>query len=324
MNSCLMHDCVPQENIRNLEVSLLSPARSESSARRSLPTLDYYGPQAHSSREQFPDHLSSPPCSPSSILSSISSSNDFEILDITSPKRSTLSSSSTKRKSEVMEEVGGEGIDIVLTPKRPCAAPSEASTSAGPEPSLLQQLTQQEEELQERRRQEEEDRRLALQLQRELDREERLRATDRSKSSADPYQLREKTPRRSAAARRTGDDKATPLTPPITPCSSSCSSSSSSLSSSIQREDQADRKQKRPQADQGKAPKKRQSAPPAVPAARAGKISATQASASATPTAAAGSAATPVNKGGKQITITDLFSSWARWAVLHAAGLAGE
>lgn len=308
-----MHDCVPQENIRNLEVSLLSPARSESSARRSLPTLDYYGPQAHSSREQFPDHLSSPPCSPSSILSSISSSNDFEILDITSPKRSTLSSSSTKRKSEVMEEVGGEGIDIVLTPKRPCAAPSEASTSAGPEPSLLQQLTQQEEELQERRRQEEEDRRLALQLQRELDREERLRATDRSKSSADPYQLREKTPRRSAAARRTGDDKATPLTPPITPCSSSCSSSSSSfLSSSIQREDQADRKQKRPQADQGKAPKKRQSAPPAVPAARAGKISATQASASATPTAAAGSAATPVNKGGKQITITDLFSSWAR------------
>lgn len=47
-----------------------------------------------------------------------------------------------------------------------------------------------EQELQERRRQEEEDRRLAFILQKQLDQEEKRRATDRSKGSTDAYQLR--------------------------------------------------------------------------------------------------------------------------------------
>ncbi|XP_024133735.1 E3 ubiquitin-protein ligase rnf168 [Oryzias melastigma] len=49
----------------------------------------------------------------------------------------------------------------------------------------------QEEELQGRWQQEEEDRRLALLLQKELDQEERRKATDRSKGSSDPYLLRQ-------------------------------------------------------------------------------------------------------------------------------------
>lgn len=47
-----------------------------------------------------------------------------------------------------------------------------------------------EQELQGRRRQEEEDRRLAFILQKQLDQEEKRRATDRSKGSTDAYQLR--------------------------------------------------------------------------------------------------------------------------------------
>lgn len=47
-----------------------------------------------------------------------------------------------------------------------------------------------EQEVQERRRQEEEDRRLAFILQKQLDQEEKRRATDRSKGSTDAYQLR--------------------------------------------------------------------------------------------------------------------------------------
>ncbi|XP_041920204.1 E3 ubiquitin-protein ligase rnf168 [Alosa sapidissima] len=286
-----------KENIRNLGLSMLSPQRSDSSVSHSLPTLDYYGPSAHSSGH-FPDHVSSSPCSPSSVSSSFSSSNDFEVLDATSPERST-SSASAKRKSRVMEEAEGEGAAATLTPKRSCGPPSVAA----PGPSLLQQLSRQEEELQERRRQEEEDRQLALRLQREMDREERSRATDRSKSSTDPYELRQKTPRRSAATGRAGegdDEEATPLTPNVT------------HSSPSQTKVQAAGSRRRPQADQGKTAKRRQSAPPAATAA-AGSTSANSATTTTTtPTAAANSAATPLKKSSKQITITDLFNCMGR------------
>uniref|UniRef100_W5KS43 RING-type E3 ubiquitin transferase n=1 Tax=Astyanax mexicanus TaxID=7994 RepID=W5KS43_ASTMX len=71
--------------------------------------------------------------------------------------------------------------------KRPCG-------SVRPEPSpkedILQELALQEEILLSRWQQEEEDRRLAQQLQRELDRESTV---DRRKGSADGYLLREKT-----------------------------------------------------------------------------------------------------------------------------------
>ncbi|XP_062408859.1 E3 ubiquitin-protein ligase rnf168 [Sardina pilchardus] len=292
-----------KENIRNLGLSMLSPQQSGSLVpRHSLPTLDYYGPSAHSSSSSsgyFPDHLSSSPCSPSSISSSFSSSNDFEVLDVTSPERSASSSASAKRKSRATEEeaVDGEGgAAAALTPKRPRAAPSMAA-AAVPGPSLRQQLSRQEEELQERRRQEEEDRQLALRLQREMDREERSRATDRSKSSDDPYALRQKTPRRSAAAGRAGDnddaEDATPLTPNVTRSSSKVQPAGS---------------QRRAQADRGKTPKRRQSAPPATAAGSSSANSAT----TATPTAAANSAATPLKKSSKQITITDLFNCMGR------------
>ncbi|CAL9684573.1 unnamed protein product [Knipowitschia caucasica] len=58
-------------------------------------------------------------------------------------------------------------------------------------------LSEWEAELQRRRQQEEEDLRVALQLQRELDRQQRL--TDRSKGSEDAYELR--TPRRAGGGR---------------------------------------------------------------------------------------------------------------------------
>ncbi|XP_012686425.2 E3 ubiquitin-protein ligase rnf168 [Clupea harengus] len=256
-----------KENIWNIEVSILSPQRSNPSASHTLPSLDYYGPPAQSSSRPFPDHLSSSPCSPSSISSSLSSSNEFELADIQSPEKST-SSTSAKRKSGVMEAAEGEGTGA-LTHKRPCTGPSAAVEAPGP--SMLQQLTQQEEELQERRRQEEEDRRLALQLQRELDREERSRATDRSKSSSDPYELRQKTPRSNAAG-KAGGDAATPH-------------------------------RRRPQADQGKTPKRRRPAPPADAASTSANPAAT--ATAAAPTTAA---ATPLKKGGKQTTIIDLFN----------------
>ncbi|RVE65359.1 hypothetical protein OJAV_G00135050 [Oryzias javanicus] len=55
----------------------------------------------------------------------------------------------------------------------------------------LRRRGQEEAELQGRWQQEEEDRRLALLLQKELDQEERRKATDRSKGSSDPYLLRQ-------------------------------------------------------------------------------------------------------------------------------------
>ncbi|XP_018604160.2 E3 ubiquitin-protein ligase rnf168 [Scleropages formosus] len=58
---------------------------------------------------------------------------------------------------------------------------------------LWRELAQLEEELCSRKQQEAEDRQLALRLQRQLDREEALRAVDRSKGSADQYELRGKS-----------------------------------------------------------------------------------------------------------------------------------
>lgn len=57
---------------------------------------------------------------------------------------------------------------------------------------LVEELSRQEEVLFSRHQQEEQDRLVALLLQKELDREEVRTATDRSKGSGDPYQLRHK------------------------------------------------------------------------------------------------------------------------------------
>ncbi|MEQ2201540.1 hypothetical protein XENOCAPTIV_013928, partial [Xenoophorus captivus] len=88
-----------------------------------------------------------------------------------------IRSSSLKRKSSELDAAEEE-----VTTKRVLVS-SSLPVEAGP-------LLDWEVELQVRRQQEEEDRRLALLLQKELDQEERQKATDRSKGSSDAYLLR--------------------------------------------------------------------------------------------------------------------------------------
>ncbi|KAK5599108.1 hypothetical protein CRENBAI_025970 [Crenichthys baileyi] len=86
---------------------------------------------------------------------------------------------SLKRKSS---ELNAAEEEEEVTTKRVLVS-SSLPVEAGP-------LLDWEVELQVRRQQEEDDRRLALLLQKELDQEERRKATDRSKGSSDPYLLR--------------------------------------------------------------------------------------------------------------------------------------
>lgn len=65
---------------------------------------------------------------------------------------------------------------------------SSAAVEGG---TVLNSIAALEAELQRRRRQEDEDRQLALLLQKELNKEEKQRATDRSKGSTDAYHLRQ-------------------------------------------------------------------------------------------------------------------------------------
>ncbi|MEQ2271804.1 hypothetical protein XENORESO_009549 [Xenotaenia resolanae] len=88
-----------------------------------------------------------------------------------------IRSSSLKRKSSELNAAEEE-----VTTKRAMVS-SSLPVEAGP-------LLDWELELQVRQQQEEEDRRLALLLQKELDQEERRKATDRSKGSSDAYLLR--------------------------------------------------------------------------------------------------------------------------------------
>lgn len=86
--------------------------------------------------------------------------------------------SSVKRKSSELEATEEATADTKRVPAHFLGSSSF---------SLLEEA---EQELQERRRQEEEDRRLAFILQKQLDQEEKRRATNRSKGSTDAYQLR--------------------------------------------------------------------------------------------------------------------------------------
>ncbi|XP_037533670.1 E3 ubiquitin-protein ligase rnf168 [Nematolebias whitei] len=90
-----------------------------------------------------------------------------------------IRSSSAKRKSSELETAEEQE----STTKRAPLSSSSSSQEAG-------LVTDWEAELQVRQQQEEEDRRLALLLQKELDQEERQRATDRRKGSSDAYLLR--------------------------------------------------------------------------------------------------------------------------------------
>ncbi|KAL0972988.1 hypothetical protein UPYG_G00197360 [Umbra pygmaea] len=97
-----------------------------------------------------------------------------------------------KRKSCVMEGSGE------VFGKRTCPFsasslhPQGGEVGLAEEAPLLQELAQREKALFSRKQQEEEDRQLALQLQKQLNREEALRAVDRRKGSDDQYQLRQK------------------------------------------------------------------------------------------------------------------------------------
>ncbi|XP_016331347.1 E3 ubiquitin-protein ligase RNF168-like [Sinocyclocheilus anshuiensis] len=95
-------------------------------------------------------------------------------------------SSSLKRKSSEVERQ----TEADLLTKRPCESPSADIT-------FLSEVVWHEEALRSRWQQEEEDRRLAMQLQKELDREN---SVDRKKGSADGYLLRQKPTRPSTSA----------------------------------------------------------------------------------------------------------------------------
>ncbi|XP_021168437.2 E3 ubiquitin-protein ligase rnf168 [Fundulus heteroclitus] len=137
-----------------------------------------------------------------------------------------IRSSSSKRKSS---ELGAAEEQEDRTAKR-VAVSTSLPVEAGPLPDW-------EAELRLKRQQEEADRRLALLLQKELDEEERRRATDRSKGSSDAYLLRhqrgeteEAGPSHVPARGRRG---AGPVKPPRTFLSSS-SSSRSALTTNTQ------------------------------------------------------------------------------------------
>ncbi|XP_037835823.1 E3 ubiquitin-protein ligase rnf168 [Kryptolebias marmoratus] len=87
--------------------------------------------------------------------------------------------SQLKRKSSELDTAEEQDSST----KRALLSSPSCPLEAGP-------VTDWEAELQVRQQQEEEDRRLALLLQKELDQEERQRATDRSKGSSDAYLLR--------------------------------------------------------------------------------------------------------------------------------------
>ncbi|XP_023126461.1 E3 ubiquitin-protein ligase rnf168 [Amphiprion ocellaris] len=131
-----------------------------------LPHLDYYGPQAELCPLQEEDHLTAPG-----------------------------EPSSAKRKNSELDTTAEEENDVA---KRRC---HPSSLEAG---LVLQGAAQGEAELQGRWQQEEEDRRLALLLQKELDKEERQKAIDRRKGSANAHLLRQRRQTRNEAAGSSG------------------------------------------------------------------------------------------------------------------------
>uniref|UniRef100_A0A3Q1EAT8 Ring finger protein 168 n=1 Tax=Acanthochromis polyacanthus TaxID=80966 RepID=A0A3Q1EAT8_9TELE len=133
---------------------------SEGALQPELPHLDYYGPQTELRPLQEEDQLTTP------------------------------GGPSAKRKNSELDTTEEEVNDIT---KRRC---HPSSLEAG---LVLQGAAQRETELQDRWQQEEEDRRLALLLQKELDKEERQKAIDRRKGSANAHLLRQRRQTRNEA-----------------------------------------------------------------------------------------------------------------------------
>lgn len=151
-------DSSPDSSLMANKENILSPLKPlsaqsvEDTSKLSTPVLDYSGKPSTSS--------STSSCSEHTFV-------------FNSPNSSSL-----KRKSSEVELQ----TEADLLTKRPCESPSADST-------FLSEVAWHEEALRSRWQQEEEDRRLAMRLQKELDREN---SVDRRKGSADGYQLRQK------------------------------------------------------------------------------------------------------------------------------------
>ncbi|XP_059370912.1 E3 ubiquitin-protein ligase rnf168-like [Carassius carassius] len=156
-------DSSPDSSLMANKENILSPpkalsARSvEDTSKLSTPVLDYSGKPSTSS-----------------------SSGPQHTFVFNSPNSSSLK----RKSSEVKLQT-----EVDLLTKRPCESPSADG-------AFLSEVVWNEEALRSRWQQEEEDRRLAMQLQKELDREN---SVDRRKGSADGYPLRQKPPRPSTS-----------------------------------------------------------------------------------------------------------------------------
>ncbi|CAM4556388.1 unnamed protein product [Leuciscus chuanchicus] len=158
-------DSSPDSSLMANKENILSPPKAlsapsvEDTVKQSVPVPDYNGKPSTSSFI--------PSCS-----------------EHTSVFNSPNSSSSKRKSSEV--ELQSEAD---LHTKRPCSSPRCESPFSLDSP-FLSELAWHEETLRSRWHQEEEDRRMAMQLQRDLNRQI---AVDRRKGSADSYQLRQKS-----------------------------------------------------------------------------------------------------------------------------------
>ncbi|KAG7471023.1 hypothetical protein MATL_G00120020 [Megalops atlanticus] len=190
----------------------------------------------------------------------------------------------SKRKSGDMDPGSGDG----LVSKRPCT-PSNAPLDTQAGAPLLRELMQEEEDLYSRWQQEESDRQLALRLQRQLDREEALRAVDRRKGSPDQYQLREKPCSTPTPAPTATSDKAT-----ASRVSRDCSSSA--LSPKEEKNTVRRQSSRTPKEKQAPHRSSRASTP-----RRAGTDKSSHHNDTST-----------LHKGSRQTTLTDMFSSLAR------------
>ncbi|XP_075905806.1 E3 ubiquitin-protein ligase rnf168 [Nelusetta ayraudi] len=141
--------------------------------------------------------------------------------------------SSGKRKSSEVQAAEEEEEEEVTLSKRFCLPSSSTSSSSfsssSSMPLIMHEMVECEAELLSRRQQEEEDWRLAQLLQKELNEEEKQRATDRRKGSSDAYELRQNGKGKAEARSSVTPSKSSgPSSAPKTPASSSSSSSSSS------------------------------------------------------------------------------------------------
>lgn len=126
---------------------------------------------------------------------------------------------SVKRTSSELQAAEEENNEEVTPTKRFCLPSSSTSSSSSSSSSsslILHQLVECEAELLSRRQQEEEDWRLAQLLQKQLDEEEKQRATDRRKGSSDAYLLRQSS-KGKAETRSSSTPSKSPMAPSSTP-----------------------------------------------------------------------------------------------------------